>query len=256
MRITIVDDEPNSIKVTLNYLNKYDSKVNVLGTFTNPFEAIKSLEVHKPDVLLLDIEMPEMNGFDMLEKLDLTDVNVIFITAYDKYAIRAIKCSAIDYILKPFSYEELKEALDKSKELVRNEEFRIDAINQREEVGKTRFIVIRGLSEYTKVRLEEIVFAEGQRGGYTIFHLENGGVLTASKPLAYYQDVLDSDLFEKVHKSHIINMNKIRTVDLDNLKVTMEEGSTLDVAIRRRPVFIQRIKSQANKGGILGRRKS
>ncbi len=243
MRITIVDDEINSIKVTRSHLKQYDENINIVGEYTNPMEAIKLFETMKPNVLLLDIEMPEMNGFEMLEKVPLDGVNVIFITAYDQYAIRAIKCSAIDYILKPFSFHELEDALNKTKEILKNDHFRIDAINQESSLEKPKFIVIRGVHEYNKINLQDIIYAEGQRGGYTAFYMSNGTKLTASKPLAYYQDILDVKLFEKIHKSHIINVSRMKSLDLDNLQVTMENGVALDIAIRRKTNFINRIRT-------------
>ncbi|MBO6518268.1 MAG: response regulator transcription factor [Bacteroidia bacterium] len=239
MKITIVDDEINSIRLTKNYLNQYDSAVEVIGEYTNPMKAVEEFQANKPDVLLLDIEMPEMSGFDLLEKVDTTNVNVVFLTAYDQYAIRAIKCSAIDYILKPYSFDELKEALDKSRKSLKNDHYRMDSIKQEEQ----QFIVLRGLQEYHKIDLAEIVYAEGQRGGYTEFNLVNGTRLLASKPLAYYQDVLDSRFFEKIHKSHIVNIDQVDFVDLDTLSVSMRNGVKLDIAIRRKAGFIKRLKS-------------
>lgn len=242
MRIAIIDDEINSIKVTKNYLKDYKPEVTLVGEYTNPQKALEDFEQIKPDAVLLDIEMPQMNGFEFLEQLNLDGLKIIFITAYDRYAIRAIKCSAIDYILKPFGFGELKEALDKAQDTLKNGDLRSEALQS---TDRRDFLVITGVSEYKKISFSSIVYAEGQRGGYTTFYLSNGEQSVASKPLAYYGDVLDDDSFMKIHKSHIINLDRLKGFDSDKNIVIMEGGSILDLATRRRAEFIRRMRKNS-----------
>ncbi|MFT5724251.1 MAG: two-component system LytT family response regulator [Bacteroidia bacterium] len=240
MKIIIIDDEINSIRVTKSLLKEYGNGVELIGEFTDPKLALSQIKETKPDLLLLDIEMPGMNGFELLDKLDLDEINVVFVTAYDQYAIKAIKCSAIDYILKPFSLNDLKIALDKTTTVLKNGKLRAQAIAQK----RQEYIIIPGLREYVKVNLNEIVYAEGQRGGYTMFCLLNGAKAMASKPLSYYQDVLNDRPFIKIHKSHIINVNEMKKFNSATYKITMSNNVELDLAHRRKPAFLKYLKGK------------
>ena len=240
MNVMIIDDEINSIDVTRQRLKECKYNTTVVGEFINPVKGFKAIKEKKPDLLLLDIEMPGMNGFEMLERLNLEEINVVFVTAYDNYAIRAIKSSAIDYILKPFSVEELNGALTKTKVVLRNGQIRAEAMAQK----KPTYFVIPGLRAYEKVNLNEIVYAEGQRGGYTKFVLKNGSKAMASRPLSYYQDVLDEKPFVKIHKSHIINVNEMKRFNSGAFKVIMSNDAELHLAHRRKPAFIRFLKDK------------
>lgn len=240
MNIIIIDDEPNSIHVTKTRLKECANQTTIVGEFTNPIKGLKAIQQSKPDLILLDIEMPGMNGFELLEKLDLDEINVVFVTAYDQYAIRAIKCSAIDYLLKPFSAKDLCIALDKTKVVLKNGKIRAEAMAQK----RPTYFVIPGLREYEKVNLNEIVYAEGQRGGYTKFVLKSGAKAMASRPLSYYQDVLTDKPFIKIHKSHIINVNEMKKFNSGAFKIIMSNDIELHLAHRRKPAFLKFLKEK------------
>lgn len=243
MKISIIDDEVNSIRVTKNYLQQYPGDIEIIGEYTDPIFALKDVVKNQPDLIFLDIEMPGLNGFEFLDSLDLDHVNVVFVTAYDQYAIKAIKCSAIDYILKPFSLEDLSRAIEKAKEVMANGHLRGEAMNQK----KPEYIVIPGLREYTKVNLADIVYAEGQRGGYTIFYQRDGVKTMASKPLAFYNDVLDEFPFIKIHKSHIVNINEMKKFNSSKFKLYMTNGTELDLAHRRKSDFLKFLKEENDR---------
>ncbi len=236
----IIDDEINSIRVTKNLLQECCKQAKVIGEFVDPFKALDAIAKDKPDLLLLDIEMPGMNGFELIEKLDLDELNVVFVTAYDQYAIRAIKCSAIDYILKPFSVADLAAAIDKTKSVLKNGKLRAEAIAQR----KPTCLVVPGLREYEKINLNEIIYAEGQRGGYTMFVLKNGAKAMASRPLSYYQDIFCEKPFIKIHKSHIINMNEMKKFHSANFRIIMSNDVELELAHRRKPAFLKLLRGK------------
>lgn len=240
MKIMIIDDEINSIRVTRNLLSECCKEAKVIGEFTDPIKALAAINVDKPDLVLLDIEMPGMNGFELLEKLNLDELNVVFVTAYDQYAIRAIKCSAIDYILKPLSIDDLAAAVGKTKTVLKNGKLRAEAIAQR----KPKYIVVPGLREYEKVNLNEIIYAEGQRGGYTMFVLKNGTKAMASRPLSYYQDIFCEKPFIKIHKSHIINMNELKKFYSAAFRIVMSNDVELELAHRRKPAFLKYLKGK------------
>ncbi len=240
MKVYIIDDEPKSLKLTRQLLESCGQEVSSIQEFTNPLLAYERILESKPDLLLLDIEMPGISGFELIDKLDMEDINVVFVTAFDEYAIKAIKCSAIDYLLKPFSEKELSEAIEKTREVLENGQLRLEAINQK----RPKFIVIPSLREYTKIDLLDIVYAEGQRGGYTVFYLNHGSKVMASKPLAYYHDVFDELPFFQIHKSHVINMNEMKKFLSPKNKVLMSNGTELDLAHRRKASFVKLLKTK------------
>lgn len=240
MKIMIIDDEINSIRVTKTLLTECCKDAIITGEFTDPHKALEAFPKNKPDLVLLDIEMPGMNGFELIEKLNLDELNVVFVTAYDQYAIRAIKCSAIDYILKPFTVQDLGAAIAKTKTELKNGKLRAEALAQR----KPTYLVVPGLREYEKVNLNDIIFAEGQRGGYTMFALKNGAKAMASRPLSYYQDVFCEKPFIKIHKSHIINMNEMKKFHSTSFKIIMSNGVELELAHRRKPAFLKYLKGK------------
>lgn len=234
MKLVIIDDEVNGIKVITNYLQGSKDKYEIVGSFTNPIKALDEIDLLEPDVLLVDIEMPEMTGFELLNKLDLRHINVIFVTAFDHYAIKAIKHSALDYLLKPFSSHELYEALDKAERHLENGNLRKLGFKQ----GQPQYVIIPSLNTYTKVDFNEMVYAEGQRGGYTTFHLKDGRKSMASRPLAFYQEILPEN-FVKIHKSHIINLDEMKKFHSAKHKVEMKSGTVLDLAHRRKSDFLK-----------------
>lgn len=207
IRALLVDDEELARSVVRDYLQEH-SDVQVIGECSNGYEAVKLVSELKPDILFLDIQMPKLNG---LEVLDLIDENpaVIFATAYDEYAIQAFEVNAIDYLLKPFSKERFNKALDayrngKNKGVRSTKE----AINQ---VEYQRRIVIKDNHEIVIIPLDELFFIEAY-DDYVKIHTAQKKYVK-KKTLSSYEKALNPSQFVRVHRSFIINISKLHRIE-------------------------------------------
>lgn len=243
IKTLIVDDEELARKNLEFLLKDYCPQVDVIGTAASAREAKRFLDSNNIDLLLLDIEMPNGSGFDLLESLeDEIDFKIIFITAYHEYALRAFKHSAVDYILKPINPEELQAAMDKVRP-GRDSEPRekidtlIENIQRRgEQLNKIALPSMEGLQF---INLDDIVYCESQ-DNYTQFFLTDGRRIMVSKTIKYFEEVLDEARFYRVHRSHIINLKYIdRYVKGEGGYVVMKQGARVPVSRRRKESFLQ-----------------
>jgi two-component system, LytTR family, response regulator len=245
IRTVLVDDETDSIRVLQKLLDKYCPQVEVLGTAEGVETALAVIQDTRPDLLFLDIEMTQGNAFDLLNQLRPLTFQVIFITAFDNYAIRAFKCSAVDYLLKPVDIDELVSAVGR----VAQRSQQKNIIDQMQEfldnVGtfslaqqKMAVPTVEGL---IFINLKEVVRLEA-KSSYTQIILDNGNVVTATRTIRDYEDILPEALFCRIHNSHIINLFKIEKYNKGRGGyVTLEDGSTIEVASRRRQEFLRRL---------------
>ncbi len=208
-KAVIVDDEINNRENLLGLLSKNCPNITVVGLASSAREAIQLIHDTQPDVVFLDIEMPGGNGFDMLEELKPVSFKVIFITAFDSYALNAIKFSALDYILKPIDRLELIEAVNKIDQNERVGQNQLSNLNSFLK-GENKRITLNLLDEIRLVDLDQIVRIQAD-SNYCEFHLQNGEHIIVSKHLGYYYDLLKSQGFLRVHQSHLINQNHIKT---------------------------------------------
>jgi two-component system LytT family response regulator len=229
IRIYIVDDEKKSID-NLEFLLLQEIDEDLIIESTNdPLEAVQKIRAFKVDLLFLDVQMPHLDGFGILKALGKIDFEVIFITAYEQYAIDAIKMSALDYLLKPIDADDLKNAFSrfrtKKEELFAKEE----TIKVKGESGKITISQIDGIHflEISKIsRLES-------DGNYTKIYSDNGKSIVSSKTLKKYDDLLEEFGFFRVHNSHLINCSKIVSI-LKNELIVMEDGSEVPLSRRKR----------------------
>jgi len=210
----IVDDEFSALQNLHNKILKMSSQVTVIDTFQDPKLAVKSIIKNTPDLLFLDIQMPGMTGFELLQQLPTLSSQVIFSTAYNEYALEALKQNAVDYVLKPVDNQELKEAINKAI-------FNIEKLNADQNANlvqllnkiidrdhKLKVPTQKGISFIPQ---EEVMHLEGYEG-YTKIHLVDGKVLTSSYSLGKFSSYLD-DYFFKCHKSHIVNIKAVRAFE-------------------------------------------
>src|SRR5690606_4625240 len=215
LRAVIVDDEPKAIKGLLWELKPFTSEIQVVKTFTDPEAAIVYLNSHtkQVDCLFLDIQMPKMDGFNVLEKLNhRKDLAVIITTAYDDYAIKAIKKEAIDYLLKLIDSEDLKETLAKLKKFsdIKVEYVTVQTILQKfySENNKKK-ITINTDGKLIFLEEDDIIFAVSD-GNYSTVYLENGQKILISKKIKEINALLPDNVFFRIHNSYIINLNKVK----------------------------------------------
>ena len=209
LKAIIIEDEEASRNVLRSYISSYCKNVVLLGEASNIIEGEKLIKEFNPQLVFLDIEMPFGNGFDLLDKLDEIDFEVVFITAYSNYAIRALNLSAAYYLLKPIDIDELVSAVDKVTDTIQNrEEFsntQILAENLRAVTNKDQKIVFPQMDGFEVVQISNIIRAEAS-DNYTTFYLVGGKKYLLSKTLKYYEDMLVGLGFFRSHKSHLINI--------------------------------------------------
>ena len=209
LKAIIIEDEEASRNVLRSYISSYCKNVVLLGEASNIIEGEKLIKEFNPQLVFLDIEMPFGNGFDLLDKLDEIDFEVVFITAYSNYAIRALNLSAAYYLLKPIDIDELVSAVDKVTDTIQNrEEFsntQILAENLRAVTNKDQKIVFPQMDGFEVVQISNIIRAEAS-DNYTTLYLVGGKKYLLSKTLKYYEDMLVGLGFFRSHKSHLINI--------------------------------------------------
>lgn len=230
VKAIIVDDELNA-RENLNYLlQEFCKEVQIVDEASNVDEAIVKINKHKPNLVFLDIEMPQKNGFQLLEEYTNINFQVIFITAYDKYAIQAFEVAAVDYLLKPIEISRLKQAVNKvvkAIESVSNTK-RIDLLKTNKKVIKR--IAIPYKSDYAIVNIEDISCIEADRM-YSIIHTTNSKKFIVAKKLNHYEDLLcEKADFIRVHRSWIINANKIETYSKKEKHVVLTTSFKVSVS--------------------------
>ena len=245
IRTVLIDDETDSRIVLQRLLETYCPRVTVIGAAAGVDTALLLIQEMKPDLVFLDIEMIHGNGFDLLNKLQPIAFQVIFVTAFEEYAIRAFKYSAVDYLLKPVDIEELQNAVEKVAARMQDK-FDLSPIRMLlENVGamqlsqqKMAIPTINGLSF---VAINNIIRFEA-KGNYTAIYVASGESLMATRNIKEYELLLPEAIFCRIHNSHIINLQKIQKYQKGRGgMVIMEDGTALEVASRRRQDFLQRL---------------
>lgn len=248
LRAIIIDDENDAREKIAFLLKRYCADtVEVLAECGDGEEALDAIARHKPDLLFLDVEMPRMTGFDLLRKVGKPAFEVIFTTAYNHYAIKAIKFSAIDYLLKPIDIDQVKEAIARVQEK-RTKGVPGSHVEQLMENtrpgGALSSLSIPGRDGFAMVKLEDIIWCEAVNY-YTIFHLAGGKELVATRTLKDFEEMLDASGFVRVHHSHLINLAHLkRYIKGAGGQVVMSDGRTLDVSRRKKDELMARIEAR------------
>jgi two-component system LytT family response regulator len=245
IRTVLIDDEIDSNRILRTLLENCCPQVEVVGVADGVGAATDLIRNIGPDLVFMDIEMNQGNAFDLLNRLQPVNFHVIFVTAFDNHAVRAFKYSAIDYLLKPVNIRELCAAVEKiaGKRVESNllETMRNLVGNMHgAEFGERRmaFPTLDGLSF---VVIREIIRVEA-KGGYTVFYLQDGSRITATGAMKEYENLLPEAIFFRIHHSHIINLNRIKSYQRGRGGyVTMDDDSFIEVASRRRESFLQRL---------------
>lgn len=240
----IIDDEVGSISVLKNLLERFCPRINIVATSTDSEQAFGLIKKHEPQLLFLDIDMPRFSGIEIAQSFQQTDIKVIFVTAYDSFAIPAVKVNAIDYLLKPIHEKDLIEAVTKAEiKIEESEKFKqlqknafTSDINQ----GKTiERIPLPTADGFVMVNIEEILRCQGD-GAYTHFHLTTGKTITVSYNLGEFEKQLTPYGFFRIHNSHLINLKYLMRYNKGRGGVViMNDNTELDVSARRKDDFIK-----------------
>jgi len=206
----LVDDEEKSLSSLQNLIKKYAPQVVVEGTASSVKDAVKKINELKPDLVFLDINMPDGNGFDVVDMVSYSGFELIFVTAFDKYAIRAFELSAIHYLLKPINYKELQKAIDRY-ELIKSEAVKEERLNILKEnfERQPQKIILPSLEGLNVVDIDSIVRCEAD-SNYTVFYLENGNKEIISKSLNNFDKLLCDHHFSRIHSKHLINLKFLK----------------------------------------------
>lgn len=236
LRAVIIDDEASGIKALQLLIEKHAQPVKVVATTTKAKHGISIIEDYKPEIVFLDISMPELDGFALLQELQFSDFHLVFTTAYHEFAIQAIKHNAFDYLLKPIDTQELincvKRILDEKEKTPVKE--------------KNNFTNLIGLSVKDGIifiRQSDIIRLEAS-GSYTVFYLDNKVKHMASKSLKEYEAQLNPELFFRCHNSHIVNLRKVVKFSSNNgYFAQMIDSSLADIARKNKDVFLEKLKN-------------
>ncbi|NOY49570.1 MAG: response regulator transcription factor [Chlorobi bacterium] len=235
----IIDDELQSRNALRNILIDYCADVDILGEADNAEEGIKIIRETKPELVFLDINMPDQNGFQLLESIGNIKFHVVFVTAYDQYAIKAIKFSALDYILKPIDPQQIIDSVNKLKSLQpRNRQVAERISNLLDNKDKIDKIALPTITGFRFVKIKSIIRCEADNN-YTSFFLESKESILVTRTLKHYEDILKHDDFVRVHQSHLINIDYVEEyVKGDGGFVKMSDGSEVGISRRKKEIFL------------------
>lgn len=249
IKAVIIEDEKKSAELLTQLLQKNCPDITILGKAENVKEGIDLVNKVRPELVFLDVMMPDGSGFDVLEKLKDLKFDVIFTTATDKFAVKAIKYSALDYLLKPIETEELinavKKVLDRNKSRpgeTNEENLRSLLENVRQNESQFSKITLPTGHAYEIVLIKDIIRCEAN-DNYTNVYLANGKKFLVSGTLKHYEDLLPEKDFTRVHHSHLINMNHMtRFVKEEGGYAVMSDNSKVEVSRRKREEFLNKLK--------------
>lgn len=242
MRIVLIDDDPSVRENLKTLLSIYAKDCEVIAEANGVKSGIDCLKENKPDLLLLDVEMQDGTGFDLLSIYGKLDFNVVFVTGHDAYAIKAFKYSAIDYLLKPVDPEELKSAIEKAKNTSNIEEQDLSVSTLVENKVRTdgdKKIVLKDTETVYLVYIKDIIRCESETN-YTKFFLTDGRKLTISRTLKEYDQLFEGQSFFRAHQSHLINLLHFDRYEKREGGMTiMKDGSSVPVAVRKKDALMQ-----------------
>jgi two-component system LytT family response regulator len=233
-KVLITDDEPLARNLIRSYLQE-DSEMEIIGECGDGFSAIKAVQELQPDVLFLDIQMPRLTGFEMLELLENPPV-IIFSTAFDEYALKAFELNAADYLLKPYSRERFEQAVKKAKAMlshgrpVKND---VSGLNNtlKQKEGTLERVAVKTGTKIHVVQVEHIFYLEAQ-DDYVMIYTKTGKFLK-QQTMKYFEEALDSGMFMRVHRSYIVNLNEITQIEpyeKDGHVVVLRSGAKVPVS--------------------------
>ncbi|MEZ4721792.1 MAG: response regulator transcription factor [Flavobacteriales bacterium] len=247
LKAIIVDDEATNREVLKRLIAKFCPEVEVVGSAQNVMEAVFLIRDHRPDVVFLDIEMPGEDGFSLFTHFEKPDFRVVFTTAHADYAIKAIKFAALDYLLKPVDFNELKQAVAKVRDSIQRGdgnnllEKQINVLKESRTADNFDFkrIALPSADGVEFYNVSKILRCEAARA-YSTFHFDDETKVLVSKPLSEFEKLLSECNFIRIHKSNMVNMTHVvKFVKSDGGYVVLSDGSHISVASRRKNEVMQ-----------------
>lgn len=246
IQAVLVDDEENSLEALTILLEKYCPDVTVIGTAQTVESAVETIDELKPELVFLDIALPDGQGFEVLEQIEEKDFEVIFTTAYDQYALKAFEFSALDYLLKPIDAEKLKQSVDRFKEIRSSGNLagRVDVLKDSLKNINER-IILSSMDGFEVYKIADIIRCEAN-GSYTTFFIKGGIKVVTSKTLNNFEKLLADKPFARVHSKHLVNLEYVkRYISGRGGYIIFDDGSQVDVSERKKKEFIRLMKEHA-----------
>lgn len=245
MKAIIIDDELSGREVLKKLVQLNCPEVTVVNTLNSIKTGLHSIKEDKPDLVFLDIQMPNASGFDLLNQLEKIDFEIIFVTAHDSFAIRAFKYAAVDYLLKPIKVTELIDAVQRAAERIKNNQnqdnvkFMLDKVSPAKKAFLNNKILLPTLGGYNIIEVSEITYCKSE-SNYTKFHFVDGKNLVVSKTLKEFESILLENNFFRIHRSYIINLNCIAKYNKGKGgEVVMKDGAILEVSREKKEEFLK-----------------
>lgn len=239
IRTIIIDDEPDSVQLLQLQLTQCCPQVKIVASFNSSVKALEEIELLSFDLIFLDIEMPVYNGFEILKKLKDRNFNVIFVTAYNQFAVNAIRINALDYLIKPFEKEDLIKAVAKAEKLIKPTAQQLSALQNQLKGEPVQKIAVPDQNGITFIDFNEILYVEAS-DNYSIFLLSDKRRLTLCKTLKDVQEVLEERHFQRVHRQYIVNLNCVKHLNRNEGTIIINNGDVLPIARSQRERLIER----------------
>ena len=244
LRSIIIDDEPQNAGILKKDLLAHCSSVDVIDVCHSAKEGIMAIKKEKPDLVFLDIEMPWMNGFEMLEMLDEINFSIIFTTAHDQFAAKAFRLSAVDYLLKPIDANDLKEAVKKAQQKIEQQQGHVHIENLLRNIrqpSSQQKIALPYKDGYEFIEVSNIIYCQAE-GAYTKVFLANKKYILVSRSLGDIEELLPPDMFQRIHHSTVVNLNYIsHFVRSDGGYVKLQTGEQLTVSKSKKEIVMERL---------------
>lgn len=227
IRVLMVEDERGAVEVFKNLIVRHQDSFEFLGVARNVKEAVAAIEEEEPDLLILDISLPDGTGFDVLEIIGDIKFEVIFLTAHESFAIKAIKNNAFDYILKPFQSTEMNQALRKVK----------TKIEEKSKKGEAQKIALHTQDGIDFININDLLYLKAS-SNYTEIYLVGGEKLMASKTLKSFEQILDHPML-RIHNSYMLNLNRVKKFDKSESSILLDSGKSIPVSKQRKRELFQ-----------------
>ncbi|PTX60850.1 LytTR family two component transcriptional regulator [Kordia periserrulae] len=244
LKAILIDDEPKALESLSWELDNFSDEIEILAKFTDPEEALIYIEKVSCDCLFLDIEMPTMDGFQFLNRLKTKDFAVIITTAYNEYAIKALKEEAIDYLLKPIDMDDLKVAISKVKKYISRNDVSTEKFERILSDYNSRFnkkrITINTDGKLIFLDLDELLFAESD-GNYSTLYLTNSKKIVLTKKLKEVNAMLPDERFFRIHNSYIVNLDKIKEFIKADGYVILVSNHKIPISRQRKAAFLEKL---------------
>ncbi|MFK7925498.1 MAG: LytR/AlgR family response regulator transcription factor [Bacteroidia bacterium] len=245
MRTLIIDNEPKIVKGLQHMLKRHCPSIQLVGVARGVEDGLDKIAALRPDLIFLDVEMDDGTGIDLLQKLEQRHFQVIFITAYNHYALDAFRCSAIDFLPKPIDPLDLSRAVQKAQLSVHQSfaQARLEVLLSQPAAASTRKLVLRDTENYHVVPVGSIIHCQAE-GSYTRFYLEGGCEILVSKNLKEYEKLLQSSGFFRPHNSHLVHLDHIVRLNKADCILVLNDGTEIPVSTRKKEQLMKLLTAQ------------